>query len=137
MHVRRTLTKKEVKEYEDWKSKHDAAIKNNQLTKKQKEEKRRSFWSKESALINDRLAMRGDHRSIPSLPPQKVIDVKRNPLLDVDPDHREEYLRRERLAQQEMEEKKSRVGPTYNKGGNQYWTEEMLKDLKGGGHRRR
>lgn len=137
MHVRKVMTKKEIAEYNEWKSKHDAAVERAKLSKGEREKRRQSYWASQSALVNQRLTARGDNREIPSLPPQPVEQPKPNPLLDMDPEEREEYLRREAEAQREIELKKSRVGPTYNKGGNQYWSEGMLEDLKGGGHRRR
>lgn len=132
-HVKKPVTKREREQYEEWLRKHEEAGKKAEERLKQRKPKQ-SFFQAQSKMVNDRLA---DYRATPSLPPQPPEEVKVDPLLNLDPEEREEYLRREKAAQEEIEAKKSRTGPMYNKGGDQYWTEEMLNDLKSGGHRRR
>lgn len=44
---------------------------------------------------------------------------------------------REAKAQEEIEVKKRRTAPVYNKGGAMYLTDDMVEDMKSGGLRRR
>lgn len=133
-HVKKPVTKRDREQYEEWRKKHEEESKKAEERLK-KHKPKQSFFAAQAKTVSNQLA---GYRETPSLPPQPPTEsVKKDRILDLDHEQREEYLRREKAAQEEMEAKKSRVGPTYNKGGPQYWTEEMLKDLKGGGHRRR
>lgn len=53
------------------------------------------------------------------------------------PRYSEEMQRREEAAQQSIRKKKARTAPVYNKGGSQYFTEEMAKEMSTGSLRRR
>lgn len=127
----KVVTKTELKEqYLSWKNKHQE-----ESTRAiQKLQKFKQPINQQSPLVKERLE---SLRAIPSLTPVHKEVQHKNPLKDLDYDERQEYLRREKLAQEEIELKKSRVAPTYNKGGGQYWSDGMIGDIKGGGHRRR
>jgi hypothetical protein len=48
-----------------------------------------------------------------------------------------EMLERELLARQQIEEKKMRTAPVYNKGGAVFLSDDMIKDMMSGSLRRR
>lgn len=143
LHVRKTLSRKEREEYEKWLAKHRAETaafeKANKGTKSQREALASSYWLKESRERDLRSTLRNSTEvpSKPILPDPLPAVGKYDHLKDLDDAQREELRQREEAARLEILEKQARTGPAYNKGGDVYWTPEMLESLRGGGHRRR
>ena len=85
----------------------------------------------EAATFKEARDMRGvtqrQYRDGPSL------DIKQKET----PRYSGEMAERQRAAEAEYEVMKSRTGPVYNKGGDQYFTEDMVREMRTGTLRRR
>jgi hypothetical protein len=112
LHIRKTLTKKEREEYKQWQKKHKAT----KLTKTQEQTISNNFWANYSQSMN-RGNIRQSSDFLDRLQSLKPETSKRVTYQD------EEMIRREREAQKEIEAKKLRLAPHYNKGPVQYITE--------------
>jgi len=137
-HIRKALTKAEKEEYRRWQEKHRSQIRQEILnpTKAEREASAASFWSKQAK--QQEIMMRGTP-TVDELSRPAAIDDRDYGFTPVFESEEEQvkWEAREAAAKAEIELKKRRTAPVYNKGGNQYWSEGMLEDLKTGAHRRR
>lgn len=139
-HIRKNMTKAEKEQYRLWQAKHRSEIRSEILnpTRAQRDASAAEFWAKQAQ--EQATVMRGtptqDEVKRPESYPEKRVF---GPLCWVERTEEQqiEWEDREAAAKVEAEAKKLRTAPVYNKGGNQYWTEGMLADLKSGAHRRR
>lgn len=130
IHVRKTLSKKERKEFQEWQQKHLASIR--PKTREEIKADNEAYWAKRVRDRQSQMSLRAPAQSIPSLPPQlELHDRKQNPQLSP------ELKLREQAAQKIIEERKFRVAPVYNKGGYQFYTDDMIDSMLSGRHRRR
>jgi len=130
LHVRKSLSKKERAEWLKWKERHKNSLRELPLNPE-------DYWTRQTREQNLRSTLRTSTAHLPSLRDVPPEPIKVDPLLMIDPEHREEYRKREAIARAETEEKKNRTAPAYNKGGAVYWTEEAAKEFSTGAHRRR
>lgn len=136
-HVRRELTKSEKEEYRKWRERHLRSIPPSVLnpTRAERDASASKFWARTAR--EQQFLLRDTPKSTSGPTEKPVEPVKVDPTLDMTEEQLEEWNRREEAARREAEVKKQRAAPVYNKGGNQYWTDDMLADLKTGAHRRR
>lgn len=127
LHIRKTLSKQERADYQEWLANHKKSTRI--FSKEEREKIAETFWQRQARLL-EQLSRPMPGNSGPSIEPAPEV----KPLVLLEP---EEIERREAEAQKQIDEKKLRTAPVYNKGGNVYWTEEMAKEYSGGGHRRR
>ena len=141
LHVRKFTSRTEREECKRWEEKRAAEVEAYQKavkgTKQQRDKLAAEFFTREAREVKLRSSLRAGEMAFPS----HGVDVQPLPAkkaeADVPDEVREDLERREAVARREIELKKLRTAPAYNKGGAVYWTEDMLQDIKGGGHRRR
>lgn len=139
-HVRRELTRAEKEEYRRWRERHLRSLPQSVInpTRAERDAAAAKFWAKQSReqtfLLRDTPKIESGSKVYPCPPQGEEVHVR------VDEMSEEElaaWQAREAAARAEAEARKLRTAPVYNKGGNQYWTDGMLADLKSGAHRRR
>jgi hypothetical protein len=147
LHVRKTLTAKEQKEYEEWKARHQNGAKNNirKLTKTGPITQEKNFWaeSMKTARLNMELH-RGGHEKVNSVDTGATgaVALKQRKMvpehLHLDRDQIEALRQREAAAADEAKLKMNRLAPAYNKGPLILMSEEDMKtSVKSGANRRR
>lgn len=122
--------------YQAWKEQHELehAAKMRRLAPRQ--ETSVEFFARQ-AKANAALRREPAIATLPKLAP---VPARPKPSIDTSNMTLEELValrKREEAAAQAIREKMARTGPVYNKGGAQYFTEEMIADLKSGSLRRR
>jgi predicted phage gp36 major capsid-like protein len=120
----------QLDQYNEWISSHKEAYEQNVARIKKRLE---VLEKKKPQAVVTTVNLAPEKRELPEPGASAKIDI----LKTLDPEQREEYLRREKAAQEATLLLKSRVAPAYNKGGYTLWTDGMLEDIKSGGHRRR
>jgi len=147
LHVRKTLTAKEQKEYEEWLARHKNEGSNNtrKLTKKGPITQANDFWANQAKQIRGRIEMcRGGHENAHSVDTgvTGAVALKQKKMvpehLDLDRDQIEALRQRDAAAAEEAKEKLNRLAPAYNKGPMILMSEEDMKtSVKTGANRRR
>jgi len=121
LYIRKTLSKKEKQEYKEWLNKNKSKKSLTKYQEKLNQDRiKNSLNDPRFRALPSNVSQTTFTERLKTIKPESVKNVKKY----IDP----EMEKREMLAQKEIEHKKSRIAPHYNKGPYQFITDEI--DLK-------